>query len=83
MNISEGPMIRKFSVMRDIPIKEVMFWVNSYVNSPELFKDAEKTAQERAESIKRYITSRVENSLTERIKASILAQKEENNAKSN
>ena len=81
MNISEGPMIRKFAVMRDIPIKDVMFWVNSYVNSPELFKDAENTARERAESIKRYITMRVENSLTERIKQSIVKQKEENNAK--
>lgn len=80
MNISEGPMIRKFALMRDIPIKEVMFWVNSYVNSPELFVATEKTAQERAESIKKYITFRVENSLTERIKRRI---QEENNAKSN
>lgn len=83
MNINEGPMIRKFAAMRDIPVKEVLFWANSYVNSPELFQNTEETTQERADSIKKYITYRVENSLTERIKRDILAQKEGNNAKPN
>lgn len=78
MNITEGPMIRNFASIRDIPVKEVMIWVNSYVNHPELFDKTEETAAERANSIKKYITFRVENSLTARIKASILAQKENN-----
>lgn len=78
MNITEGPMIRNFASIRDIPVKEVMLWVNSYVNHPELFEQTEETAAERANSIKKYITVRVENSLTARIKASILEQKENN-----
>jgi hypothetical protein len=81
MNIKEGPMIRKFAAQIDVNVSEVLEWANSYVNKPDLFVQAEKTAEERAESIKKYITFRVENSLNTRIRQDILRQKEENNAK--
>lgn len=81
MNIKEGPMIRKFATQIDTNVPEVLEWANNYVNQPNLFVETEDTAEKRAESIKKYITFRVENSLTERIKRDILAQKEENNVK--
>lgn len=81
MNIKEGPMIRKFATQIDTNVQEVLEWANNYVNQPNLFVETEDTAEKRAESIKKYITFRVENSLTERIKRDILAQKEENNVK--
>lgn len=81
MNIKEGPMIRKFAAQIDTNVTEVLEWANNYVNQPNLFVETEDTAEKRAESIKKYITFRVENSITERIKRDILAQKEENNVK--
>lgn len=81
MNIKEGPMIRKFATQIDTNVPEVLEWANNYVNQPNLFVETEDTAEKRAESIKKYITFRVENSITERIKRDILAQKEENNVK--
>ncbi len=81
MNIKEGPMIRKFAAQIDTNVPEVLEWANNYVNQPNLFVETEDTAEKRAESIKKYITFRVENSLKERIKRDILAQKEENNVK--
>lgn len=81
MNIKEGPMIRKFATQIDTNVPEVLEWANNYVNQPNLFVETEDTAEKMAESIKKYITFRVENSLTERIKRDILAQKEENNVK--
>lgn len=83
MNIKEGPMIRKFATQIDTNVPEVLEWANNYVNQPNLFVETEDTAEKRAESIKKYITSRVENSLTERIKRDILAQKEETMSKRN
>lgn len=74
-------MIRKFATQIDTNVPEVLEWANNYVNQPNLFVETEDTAEKRAESIKKYITFRVENSLTERIKRDILAQKEENNVK--
>lgn len=74
-------MIRKFAAQIDTNVPEVLEWANNYVNQPNLFVETEDTAEKRAESIKKYITLRVENSLTERIKLDILAQKEENNVK--
>jgi hypothetical protein len=82
MNIRPGPMINRFAAQIDTSVAEVLKWANSYVNEPDLFVQTEKTAEERAESIKKYITFRVENSINTRIRQDILRQKEENNAKS-
>jgi hypothetical protein len=82
MNIRPGPMINKFAAQIDTSVAEVLKWANAYVNEPDLFVQTEKTAEERADSIKKYITFRVENSLNTRIRQDILRLKEENNAKS-
>lgn len=82
MNIRPGPMINKFAAQIDTNVSEVLKWANSYVNEPDLFVQTEKTAEERAQSIKKYIIFRVENSVTARIRQDILRQNEENNAKS-
>lgn len=82
MNIRPGPMINKFAAQIDADVSEVLKWANSYVNEPDLFVQTEKTAEERADSIKKYITFRVETSINTRIRQDILRQKEENNAKS-
>jgi hypothetical protein len=76
MNIRPGPMINKFAAQIDTSVSEVLKWANSYVNEPDLFIQTEKTAEERADSIKKYITFRVENSLNARIRQDILKQKD-------
>ena len=69
MNITQGPVIEKFSALFDIPVAEVIEWVSDYVNRPEtLFFDLvdygfiEKTEEERFRSIAAYIKSRIADS---------------------
>ena len=71
MKITKGPMLERFAKYRDIPIDEVVAWVNSYVNEPHLFPHAEETEQERLASIRAYIEMRLSESINERIRASI------------
>lgn len=77
MKITKGPMLERFAQTFEIDLEEVIDWVNAYVNNPELFQNAEKTERERLESIKKYITWRMENSINARIRASIAADKRE------
>ena len=76
MRITRGPMLEKFAGYFDIPIAEVVDWVNRYVNHPEDFENQhliEKTESERVESIKAYIQMRINASSNERIRASLSA----------
>lgn len=71
MNITRGPMLETFAKLIDTEIEEVVEWVNSYVNHPELATNPEPTEKERFESIKAYIQRRIENSSDARIRRSI------------
>lgn len=78
MNITQGPVIEKFSALFDIPVEEVIEWVGGYVNRPEtLFFDLvdygfiEKTEEERFRSIAAYIKARIADSSDARIRESI------------
>jgi hypothetical protein len=64
-------VLSKFAVITDCKSSEIVEFVEYWRDKGDF------------DGVKAYITSRVENSLTERIKQSILAQKEENNAKTN
>ena len=63
--------LRKYSAMIDASMDDVVDFVKYWKKEGDF------------DGVKAYITMRVENSLTERIKQSILAQKGENNVKTN
>ena len=78
MRVTAGATLQQFSDVFDIPIDEVVEWVNGYVNHPEKqaveqFKrgEVEPTEKERFASIASYIKSRIENTADSRIKASL------------
>ena len=71
MNITKGPMLEKFAKLIDVDIDEVVEWVNTYVNHPELATNPEPTEKERFESIKAYIQRRISNASDTRIRQSI------------
>ena len=78
MNITQGPVIEKFSALFDVPVEEVIEWVSGYVNRPEsefpeLIRAGliEATEEERFRSIAAYIKARIANSADARIRESI------------
>ncbi len=82
MNITQGPVIEKFSALFDIPVAEVIEWVSGYVNRPEtefpeLVKDGliETTEEERFRSIAAYIKARIADSADARIRESIAEER--------
>jgi len=80
MKITKGPMLEKYARYFDVPIDEVVDWVNSYVNHPGDFHNPElieKTEAQRLESIKAYITKRIDESSNERIRKANAARKQE------
>jgi hypothetical protein len=75
MKVTKGPMLEKFAKAFDMKLDDVLEWINAYVNNPELFPKAEETEKARFESIKRYITWRLENTTEYRIRASFEERK--------
>lgn len=78
MKITKGPMLEKYARYFNVPIDEVVDWVNSYVNHPGDFHNPElieKTEAQRLESIKEYITMRIDESSNQRIRQSIEQEK--------
>ena len=82
MNITQGPVIEKFAALFDIPVEEVIEWVDAYVNRPEsefpyLVERGlvEKTEEERFRSIAAYIKARIADSADARIRESIAEDK--------
>ena len=73
MNITQGPMLERFAAIIDTKPSEVVEWVNTYVNHPELATNPESTEKERFESIKAYIQRRIANSSDARIRQSLAA----------
>ena len=76
--IIEGPTIKRFSELFDIPVKEVVYWIDGYVNCPEsMFSDQlnegfiEDSENERFSSIAEYIKRRIEETADSRIKADL------------
>lgn len=65
MKISKGPMLESFAERYDVPIDEVVAWVNKYVNAPDdgLPWQVEATPRERLESIRECIEAMLKNSL--------------------
>ena len=72
-------LIKKYSDIYGIPFKEVQEWVNNIANKTNLPESIlewiEPTKEERINSIKSYIQSRVDESITERVKGSIVAER--------
>lgn len=80
MKITKGPMLEKYARYFNVPIDEVVDWVNSYVNHPGDFHNPElieKTEAERMQSLKGYITMRINATSNYRIRASIAEEKME------
>ena len=69
MNVTKGPMLEAYSMLVDEPIDSLMTWINACVN--EGWPGAPKTEKERLEHVKRDITERIDNSITEHIKRSM------------
>lgn len=65
-------MVDRFARLIDEDnVDHVVEWINTYIHGPwseERLKFLEPTPEERAASIKKYITWRIETSVTERIK---------------
>jgi len=84
--ITPGPVVKQFSDIagcttylkggvRDYT--EVVDWANQYINGPwpdDLVPHLEATAEERRDSVKRYIKWRVDESMTSRIKKTLTSQ---------
>ena len=84
MKITAGATLQRFADLFDVPIEEVVAWVNGYVNhpdreAPEQVKrgEVEATEKERFASIASYIKLRIENTADSRIKASIAQERAE------
>lgn len=84
MNITQGPVIEKFSELFDIPIEDVIEWVSGYVNRPDTeFPDLveygliEETEEERFKSMADYIKWRISITADARIRESIAEEKRE------
>ena len=78
MNITQGPVIEKFSALFDVPVEEVIEWVSAYVNRPDTeFPDLveygliEETEEERFKSMADYIKWRISITADARIRESI------------
>jgi hypothetical protein len=65
MKITAGKMIEAYAVKFDLPQSEVIAWLESYINEPELWDDKSGTEEERAASIKAYVASQVDGSCTQ------------------
>jgi hypothetical protein len=62
VNISEGPLMRKYAEAYGCEAGDVVAWINGYVNGPwdERLKDViESTEQERFDAIRGYIDGMV------------------------
>ena len=84
MNITQGPVIEKFSALFDIPVEEVIEWVSGYVNRsesefPDLveYRINEETETERFKSMADYIKWRISITSDARIRESIVEEKRE------
>lgn len=65
MKITAGKMIEAYAVKFDLPQSEVIAWLESYINEPELWDDKSGTEDERAAAIKAYVASQVDGSCTQ------------------
>ena len=66
MNIKPGPKLQAFADSFGCDIKEVVEWVNRYVNNINLPNmEIEDNEKDRLKSIQEYIQFRLDNSLTE------------------
>lgn len=80
MNITKGPTLEKYATYFDIPLDEVLEWVNGYVNQPEVNcpdQPYEATEAERFTSIGGYIKRQVAGTANERIRMANAARKQE------
>ena len=69
-------LMQKYADIYGIPLKEVQQWCNDYAKGsvPDSVKEwMEPTKEERINSIKEYIQSQVDESVTSRVKADLIA----------
>lgn len=60
MRITAGDTLKKYATIKNIPIKEVVEWVNDYVNRPG--QDSEWTTERRLKEIQLFILTEIEES---------------------
>lgn len=76
-----GPVMKEYAACFGCEEKDVIAWVNQYVNGPWTKEQAvEPTEKERLESIKGYIEAMVQASLSRKIKREMKEKKEAANA---
>lgn len=89
--IVSGPTISRYAELFDIPIAEVVAWMNQYITGPwpsSMVPDLEATESGREASIKAYVKREVEFAdlssmgvgVNERIKAANACRREASNA---
>lgn len=73
MNIKEGPLLRRYAIIHDIPINEVIDFVKGYVNDPAKagYEQFEETEAERFAEMKRFIELCINTSTTGKIENAI------------
>lgn len=74
-------LMQQYADIYGIPLQEVKEWVNNFANGnvPESVKEwMEAEKKERIESIKAYIQSQIDESLTGQIKGQIVAHRIQN-----
>jgi hypothetical protein len=77
MNIKPGPKLQAFADRFGCDIIEVVDWVNRYVNRYKLpdGMQVEPDEKSRLKSIQEYIQFRLDESLTEQVKASLIGER--------
>lgn len=79
MKITAGPTLQRYADVFDVPIDEVVEWVNGYVNTPTESCPGQKfepTEKDRLACIKGYIEQRLFESSDGRIRITKKAKKE-------
>lgn len=70
-------LIKQYADIFGIPLNEVQEWVNNYSNKKNIPDGMiiEDTKEERIKSIKQYIQSQVDDSITMRVKGSLIGER--------
>ncbi len=77
MKITAGPMVKRYAEIYGCDVDEVVAWMSGYVNGPwpdAMIENVEATEQERAESIKGYVSAMVNCSSYQKIRSVIDAE---------
>jgi len=71
IKLKSGPLIEKYAHIYGCEIKDVLEWMNDYINHPEKYNAPEPTEKDRADSIKGYVEAMIKCSTYGRIKQAL------------